>query len=704
MLNFTIISLILLLTISCAKGKGQRRQDGTQEDITIEDDKAIENGDPSLEILETIDKAESTDGADDEFPETPPDGETIELTDPCQPNPCMETPEPECIDSTTLRQYTSPGNCTPSEDTYSCDYPFTDTDCSASGEMICISSVCTNTIEQARQAPEGSLNLLIKNVYVSYVKPASDSGNGFFIQREQSGPALFMYLGSLPPIDIQQGNLVTVRINSVSDFHGLTEADDFTIVSNDGVAHDISFLIQDFTTGGTIDENTESELILINAATIVSGWIYEKDIIFGGGSTTKIYYQDFESLFPEVCPGMRISILAPASQYEEKYRLTPFSPADFTSIDNSGCGTIDSSNWDFENWSYSDPPEDFEKMTSHFHATEEGTIYNSGSKSANITWDSTNNQDFMQKWFTPTTGGTTYTFHVWIFDNDPAGRARVVISTYDSSKNHLTNHYGTYSSDSTTWQEKTISFTPTVSGYIRAMVRFYDISAEWDGDATIYLDDWAITNHVSYNLFDGAIDSWSSLHPPSVPLIAGTEGISMVIYAGLNDEGRLYIATNEVTSSLSDHFLYIWVGGINPTATVPAPWAKSGTVAAATSGGRLIALIQEESNGYCELKQWNDSNWATISAPDGQCGYDGNPDGSGYLEGWVDLPSVLSLTGADHIPELIALSVAPYGSSDGAELYSPAQIPSCTALCDTNIDPNESVVIKRAKLLLGNVR
>ncbi|MFH1435124.1 MAG: hypothetical protein ABIJ56_05375 [Pseudomonadota bacterium] len=687
---------------------GDPVEDGTVETV---DGVEIEDGDAAGEVPgepdgadapdeteETADMAEieDEDAAGDAVEEDPAEEEP---PDPCDPNPCEEAPADYCLDDlVTLVRLSEPGACTPSGDGYACDFPSGETDCSETDDMACLDGVCTNTIEQVRASEYGAVSFAVNKVHVSYVRPAAASDNGFYIQRFQEGPGLFMYLGDTAPA-VEQGNMIDVEITNFIEYHGLQEADVFTITSNDGVAGDVGFLVQDFTADGTVDESTESELIRINNAQVVSGWVETYDVDFGTSSSTAIHFTDFSSLMPRMCPGMVLDVLAPAGEWDGMYDLTACRAEDFLMLDNAACGAIDNSNWDFEDWAFSNPPDDFERMTSQYSAGREDTIVGSGSHSVNITWTSTANQDFYQAWFTPVSAGTVTTYHVWFYDNDIAGRARTGLQPYDISEAPLTRDYGSYTSDGDAWRELDHVFTPAVDGFFRAFVRLYDVTGGWDGDATLYLDDWAITGHEAFNVEDGLIDVWVDTDPSAAPLIAGTPGETMEVYGAINDEGLLYLATHEAATGLSDHLLYAWVGEVDTVVTVPAPWSKTGTVASAPAGSYLFVLLMEEQSGYCEVRWW-DTGWAAVAAA---CGYDGTADGSGYVEATVDLVTVLGLGRAGDLPGPLGLAVAPYESWDTGAVVSSSQVPACT-VCDGNIDDDEVAVTHRASVLVGKLK
>lgn len=79
-----------------------------------------------------------------------------------------------------------------------------------------------------------------------------------------------------------------------------------------------------------------------------------------------------------------------------------------------------------------------------------------------------------------------YTFTVWVYDNDPAGRVRQGIYWYPSGSAWSVD----YSVDSTDWQLLSYSVTsPSDAESALVVVRAYDIAVQWDGDAVFFIDD-----------------------------------------------------------------------------------------------------------------------------------------------------------------------------------------------------------------------
>ena len=130
----------------------------------------------------------------------------------------------------------------------------------------------------------------------------------------------------------------------------------------------------------------------------------------------------------------------------------------------------------------------------HLTISEETTTVHGGSKSLNCTFDSQDQKkcDLRNDFVEGITEGNSYELTAWFFDNDPAGRGRLVIDWYDASNSLIKSDYGgTYTSDQTSWQQLTMTATaPSGATKVKVGVRFYDVKNNWDGDCTIYVDDF----------------------------------------------------------------------------------------------------------------------------------------------------------------------------------------------------------------------
>lgn len=119
-----------------------------------------------------------------------------------------------------------------------------------------------------------------------------------------------------------------------------------------------------------------------------------------------------------------------------------------------------------------------------------------GSYSAKVTLITQNQSlaDFIHD-TTAVTENTLYTLDAWIYDNDDAGRGRLLIRWFDATMGYISTSYaGSYSSDIDDWQELTFQATsPAGAAYAKPGMRFYDVSSNWDGDAVFHVDDFDLT-------------------------------------------------------------------------------------------------------------------------------------------------------------------------------------------------------------------
>jgi hypothetical protein len=196
---------------------------------------------------------------------------------------------------------------------------------------------CTGTLAEVRAAALGQVSppICLDAVRVTSVRPITADANGYYIQKGQTGPAVFVFQDSEVPT-VAVGNTLRLRVSNLVDYFGLLEVNGSVIESNDGLAGSVADLVQDFTNGPAIGEGTESELVRIDDAVVVSG----------NGSAWMVAYADFayqinvySNLWSTVqpCPGMRVGLQAPAGQFNANYQLTPHRPEDFLASDPAGC-------------------------------------------------------------------------------------------------------------------------------------------------------------------------------------------------------------------------------------------------------------------------------------------------------------------------------------------------------------------------------
>ena len=151
-------------------------------------------------------------------------------------------------------------------------------------------------------------------------------------------------------------------------------------------------------------------------------------------------------------------------------------------------------------------PDNWTVNSSGLTVTQESTVVNDGSYSLNAVWTSTSNQDFDSDFF-DVTGDAPFTYTLDVYDNDAGGRVRMAIIW--STGNDYQN---IYSIDQDSWQTLTYSGNvPTGATNAKIRVRFYDVGAGWDGDASVYIDnaiyseDGGTTNLIT----NASFEDWS---------------------------------------------------------------------------------------------------------------------------------------------------------------------------------------------------
>ena len=187
------------------------------------------------------------------------------------------------------------------------------------------------------------------------------------------------------------------------------------------------------------------------------------------------------------------------TEYQGTHQIKVFEPADnITDLDMTGCHPVEY-NWDFEDWTDSDPPVNFVETSGGDVMTvlQETTDVHGGTSAARMTINSGDGTpELAQAWYMPLDGATTATFSVWLVDNDPNVKARLVFKFYDGTQEVADDNskYSGYSSDSADWAQMTVTRdVPAEATEARAFVRLYDENDfATAGTATVVIDDWNV--------------------------------------------------------------------------------------------------------------------------------------------------------------------------------------------------------------------
>ncbi len=206
----------------------------------------------------------------------------------------------------------------------------------------------------------------------------------------------------------------------------------------------------------------------------------------------------------------------------------------------------------FETWTGGNP--DNWESTGALSASQENTIVHGGSYSVKLYFTSTTTQYLYQD--IDINGCSPYTISVWVYDNDPAGRARLYVRWLDSNGNYISSVESDYTSDSDAWQQLTISAnSPPNADSASVQIRLYDVSGSWSGSATIYADD------VSFSLP-------ATNQPPSICNIQRTpmnpkSTDQVTISAVVIDPEGDNLTSNYLAYSIDNGSTWITVNGVN---------------------------------------------------------------------------------------------------------------------------------------------
>jgi hypothetical protein len=183
----------------------------------------------------------------------------------------------------------------------------------------------------------------------------------------------------------------------------------------------------------------------------------------------------------------------------------------------------------FEAWSGGMP--DYWLKDDSIAISQEAVLIHGGTVSVreSLFTQTQDDADFFQR--IPVQPNTHYTYNIWVYDNDDAGRVRQAIYWVPTGSDWS----GGYSEDSAGWQllEWTVT-SPASAESADVLIRAYDVLANWDGDAVFYLDDAYFAPAVG--IFEDSISSMN-VHLVRSPVISGISCVSVI------DDRTLYPIT-----------------------------------------------------------------------------------------------------------------------------------------------------------------
>ncbi len=108
-----------------------------------------------------------------------------QVSNPCDPNPCTSPGAASCGDATTLLVPQATGVCTPSGDTYSCDYPLQTTNCASQGK-VCSQGQCVT--QGTSGTPTAAGQVIFSEFMAKAVAGSADKGEFVEFYNTTSAP------------------------------------------------------------------------------------------------------------------------------------------------------------------------------------------------------------------------------------------------------------------------------------------------------------------------------------------------------------------------------------------------------------------------------------------------------------------------------------------------------------------------------------
>lgn len=334
-------------------------------------------------------------------------------------------------------------------------------------------------------------------------------------------------------------------------------------------------------------------------------------------------------------------------------------------------------NFDFEDWSTSDPPPGFVKAPASSFVVEESDQAVTGERGARLTSTVSDNRDLQSEDWLEAEGGATYTFHVWVrIDVRPGTQwVRLGLTWFDGSGERIGNRDFGPLFDRTTsgWEEIVHASTAPVVSPVE-LKPFLRVQAR--GNWSVLTDAWAVTRPVAFDV-DAPVDA-------SALPVAGEQ--ERMLAAGVNNAGQLYVSGPAVSGGES--MVLAWVGGVAAGGEVTLPGSSGVTVPAPASGGRLVAVVGSADG--CTVFVRDGSAWTERTGAV-SCG---SPEGR--LTAVLGLPAILGSASAAAVPGalgLLALTVEGEGVVAATGTGEPVQ---------GSVVPREAVLgLHRAAILVG---
>jgi len=198
-------------------------------------------------------------------------------------------------------------------------------------EPDAVECTATGTIADVRAAADGAIDIMLCNVFVTYVFE-----DGYFIQVEATGPGIEVYEGTSWTPDVAVGDEINMHATNVTSYNGTKEIDAHDAVVQVSTGNDVTTLIQALSTlDVSPSEDLESELVSVIGATVTG--IAGRNVTIDYASQTGVTMRVADTSI--LCVGATFDVLAVVTEFNTAHQVESFSSADFSNIDTSACSS-----------------------------------------------------------------------------------------------------------------------------------------------------------------------------------------------------------------------------------------------------------------------------------------------------------------------------------------------------------------------------
>lgn len=198
--------------------------------------------------------------------------------------------------------------------------------------------VADGTIADLRAA-DGLCAIKVRGVTMTYVRDQPSNGQGFFIQKEQAGPGIFVFTGDYSPLykvfpDRADGYPnIDITVSRVGEYNGQKQVQAYSMTRNDGASVDFKFVRENLVQvigDVPVGADHESEYVQIDGTLL--NFRYgsgisnrEFDLTWGTGRKLTLKVDQYGVMEPlALANGVKVRVTAPVQRDAKGYFVKPY--------------------------------------------------------------------------------------------------------------------------------------------------------------------------------------------------------------------------------------------------------------------------------------------------------------------------------------------------------------------------------------------